>query len=641
MARPALNREARNRRALFLGALMAAGFTTLIAGTVRLQLVKHEAYRQLAEQNRVRLEVVRAPRGRIFDRHGRLLADNTPAFSIVYRPPDGDLEAADSLADAPAAILERVLALPRPDLQAIVRRAVRTGATTPFREDVEIELVSQIEELRSELPHVEVMVTPRRQYPLGTVAAHLLGYAGEINEGELATRKEKGYRLGDLIGRSGLERSYEEALRGKDGHQYVVVNAMGRRVGQLEDVPAVAPQPGQDLRLALDLDVQQALEEGMANVARGAAVAIDPRTGGVLGMVSRPTFDPNEFARGLSRARWREFMQDRSYPLLNRAIQSAYPPASTFKIVTSLAGLAEGVIKPTTRMSVACAGGYRYGSRWYKCWNHSGHGSLDLPSALAWSCDVYYYQLGLRLGVDRLATWATRIGLGQKTGIDLPQERSGLVPTSKWFDRRRGAGKWSNGVMLNLAIGQGENLYTPLQIAQVGVSVATQGAIRTPHMVQEILDPVTAQARAVEPPPRQAVTLPPETWAALSAAMERTIASGTGGRAQVPGVRVAGKTGTGQNPHGDDHAVFVCYAPVEAPTIAVAVLVENGGHGGSTAAPIAQKALVAWLAPELLLAQKREAARRDSLAMVHGVVAVAAGTPADPGAPVDSTILGD
>lgn len=634
MARPALNREARNRRALTIGAAMAVGFITLVAGTVRLQLIKHEAYRQLAEQNRVRLEVVRAPRGRIFDRSGRLLADNTPAFAIVFRPPDNDLGIADSLADAPLTILERVLALPRADLQAVVRRAVRSGATMPFREDVEPVIVSQIEELRAELPHVEVQITPRRQYPLGTVAAHLLGYAGEINEAELATRKEKGYRLGDLIGRSGLERSYEEALRGKDGHQYVVVNAMGRRVGQLEDVPPVAPLPGQDLRLALDLDVQLALEEGMGDEGHGAAVAIDPRTGGVLGMVSRPAFDPNEFARGLSRSRWREFMQDRSYPLLNRAIQSTYPPASTYKIVTSLAGLQEGVIEPSTHMPVSCSGGYRYGSRWYKCWNHSGHGSLDLPAALAWSCDVYYYQLGLRLGVDRLATWAQKLGLGQKTGIDLPQERSGLVPTTKWYDRRRGVGKWSNGVMLNIAIGQGENLYTPLQIAQIGETIATEGALRTPHMVQEILDPITGHGKAVEPAPRQALTLPAETWAALSNAMERTVSSGTGGRAQVPGVRVAGKTGTGQNPHGDDHAVFVCYAPVEKPTIVIAVLVENGGHGGSVAAPIAQKALLAWLAPDLRLAQQRETARHDSLAAVRGIVAVAP-------APADSMLLGD
>ncbi len=603
MARPQLNREARNQRAFVLAGLMLLGFSTLAAGTVRLQLVRHEQYRQLAEQNRVRLEAVRAPRGRVFDRGGRLLADNSPAFAIVYRPPDGDVRTADSLADAPVALLERMLGLPRTELQAVARRATRTGVTTPFREDVEPGIVSQVEELRAELPHVEVQVTPRRQYPLGGVAAHLLGYAGEINEGELATRKEKGYRLGDLIGRSGLERSYEEELRGVDGHQYVVVNALGRRVGMLADVPPVAPRPGRDLRLSLDLDVQQALEHAMAQVARGAAVAIDPRSGGVLAMVSRPAFDPNEFARGLSRARWQEFMEDRSYPLLNRAIQSAYPPASTYKVITSLAGLQEGKVDPRARMPVACAGGYRYGGRWFRCWNHSGHGSLDLTAALAQSCDTYYYQLGLRVGIDGLATWAKRIGLGQKTGIDLPQERSGLVPTKEWFDRRRGVGKWTNGVTLNLAIGQGENLYTPIQLAQIAVAVSMRGRVSTPHVVQEIVDPVTGEVRAVAVPPRQAITLPDATWEALIVAMERTIDSGTGGAARLPGIRVGGKTGTGQNPHGDDHAVFICFAPVEEPTIAIAVLVENGGHGGSTAAPIAHEGLLARLLPALARAR--------------------------------------
>jgi len=223
---------------------MLLGFATLAAGTVRLQLVRHDEFRQLAEQNRVRLEVIRAPRGRVFDRHGRLLADNTPAFAIVYRPPDGDVRAADSLANGPVAILESVLGLGRAELQAIARRATRTGTTTPFREDVDPVVVSRIEELRGDLPHVEVLVTPRRQYPLGGAAAHLLGYAGEINESELETRKDKGYSLGDLIGRSGLERSYETDLRGVDGHQYVVVNALGRRVGTLADVPPVPPRRG-------------------------------------------------------------------------------------------------------------------------------------------------------------------------------------------------------------------------------------------------------------------------------------------------------------------------------------------------------------------------------------------------------------
>ena len=254
-------------------------------------------------------------------------------------------------------------------------------------------------------------------------------------------------------------------------------------------------------------------------------------------------------------------------------------------------------------MAVACGGGYRYGGRYYRCWNQRGHGSLDLPGALAQSCDTYYYQLGLRLGVDGMATWAKKVGLGQKTGIDLPQERSGLVPTEEWFDRRRGAGKWSSGVILNLAIGQGENLYTPIQIAQIAVAVSMRGKVSTPHVVQEVTDPATGEERTVAVPPRQAITLDDATWDALLIAMERTIDAGTGGAARLPGIRVGGKTGTGQNPHGDDHAVFICFAPVDDPQIAIAVLVENGGHGGSTAAPIAHAGLVARLLPAAPLAR--------------------------------------
>ena len=638
MARQQLNREARNQRAAVLAAFMGAGFLALVAGTVRLQLVHHDEYRQLAEQNRVRLEVVRAPRGRIFDRKGRLLADNAPAFSIVYRPPELGEVTVDSLTTAQATLLTKILGLPAPELNLIVKRALRTGVSTPFRSDVDPLIVSEVEESRGDLPNVEVVVGPRRQYPLGAAAAHLLGYAGEINDAELEQKKDKGYRIGDLIGRSGLERSYEDALRGKDGHQYVVVNALGRRVGTLSDIPAVAPRPGEDLRLALDLDVQLALETAMANVAHGAAVALDPNTGGILAMVSRPSFDPNEFAKGLSRARWQQFMTDKSYPLLNRAIQSAYPPGSTYKVVTSLAGLEEQAIDPSTHMPVSCSGGYRYGARYYKCWNHSGHGSLALTNALAQSCDVYYYQLGLKLGVDRLAKWADAIGLGAKTGIDLPQERAGLIPTSKWYDKRRGAGKWTNGVTLNIAIGQGEDLATPLQLAMIAASVASRGRVARPHVVDQIEDPITGEGHGVSPPPKAALVLPAETWDALSAAMEQVVAGGTGGAAKVPGVRVGGKTGTAQTPSGNDHALFICYAPVDKPTIAISVVVENGGHGGSTAAPIAQKGLTARLAPDLWLAQKREAARADSLLLAHGAPQPVA---APPHAAVPDSLLGD
>ena len=641
MARPQLNREARNRRGGVLAALFALGFLALVAGVVRLQLVKHAYYRQLAERNRVRLEVLRAPRGRIFDRFGRLLADNAPAFSIVYRPPDYGTPAPDSLSDEQAVLLERILGLPRSFLNDVLRRAVHTGVSTPFRQNVDPVLVSEVEELRADLPHVEVVIQPRRSYPGGTLGAHLLGYAGEISDVELDDNTDAGYRVGDLIGRSGLERSYENELRGRDGNQYVVVNALGRRVGTLEDVPTVPPRPGLDLKLSLDLDVQRALEEAMANVARGAAVAIDPRTGGVLALVSRPTFDPNEFARGLSRARWQEFSEDTSFPLLDRAIQSAYPPGSTYNVVTALAGLEEQVIDTETHFPAPCTGGYRYGGRWYKCWNHSGHGSLALIAALANSCDVYYYQLGLRLGVDRLATWAQKIGLGAKTGIDLPQERSGLIPTSGYYDRRRGAGRWTRGVSLNLAIGQGENLITPLQLVGIAVAVANRGRLVRPHVVEEILDPATGTARPVRSEPRTALRLPEETWDALGQAMEQVVAAGTGGAARVPGVRVAGKTGTAQNA-GQDHALFICFAPVDDPVIAVSVVVENGGHGGSTAAPIARQVLMARLQPALLLAQAQAAAR--AAAADSARAAVSTGVPqvaGPPAAAVPDSLLGD
>ena len=441
---------------------------------------------------------------------------------------------------------------------------------------------------------------PRRAYPETTRAAHLLGYAGEVSQAELDSLAERGYRSGDLIGRAGLERAYERELRGEDGGKILVVNASGRRVRLYEDLPPVEPRPGQDLVLTVDMRVQRALERAMADVEAGAAVAIDPRTGGVLALVSRPTFDPNEFARGLSRARWREFTTDRSYPLLDRAIQSAYPPGSTFKVVTSLAGLAGGQFDEHTHFARACGGGYAYGGRFFRCWQHSGHGSLALVDALAHSCDVYFYQAGLALGLKRLSEMAKRMHLGERSGIDLPQERRGLVPTAEWYAARgRRAG---GGTLLNLAIGQGELLTTPLQLATMAAAVAARGRPVRPHLVRAVRDPVTGAERALRPAPGRAVELAAGDWDWVIQAMEQVVAGGTGGRARIPGVRVAGKTGTAQNPHGQDHALFIAFAPAEAPTVALAVVVENGGHGGSVAAPIAREAIRARLWPDSVFA---------------------------------------
>jgi penicillin-binding protein 2 len=609
------SREPRRLRYQRAVAIVIAGVVVLFVGVARLQIVEHRRYEDLAERNWVRLEILRAPRGRILDRNGLLLTDNKPSFSIVFQPPPLGSSLPDTLDRAVRRKLTQVLEIPDSTIREVTRQAVRRGLAMPLRRDVPLEIVAIIEELREEFPAVEVHLEPRRSYPESTVAAHFLGYAGEISGAELEDLREKNYRPGDLIGRSGLEHTYETTLRGHDGREIVVVNATGRRVRLFEEPDPVYPDPGQDLVLTLDMPLQLALEEAMAGVAAGAAVAIDPQTGGILAMVSRPTFDPNEFSRGLSASRWNELVADRGYPLLNRTIQSAYPPGSTYKVLVSLGGLGDGTIRPDERIAT-CGGGLQYGGRFYRCWLHSGHGVMWLKPALTHSCDVYFYQLGLKMGVESIARWARRFGLGSRTGIDLPSERSGLIPGADWFDEKRGEGKWKKGVVLNLAIGQGEVLTTPLQLASLSATISTRGQFRTPHLVAAVRDPVTEKETPLpQPRPRQ-IHLARQHWDEVISSMEEVVAAGTGGRSRVPGLRVAGKTGTAQNPHGEDHALFIAFAPVDAPRIAIAIVVENSGHGGSIAAPIAQRGLVTYLRPELLTETQggAEAAEIDSLA---------------------------
>jgi len=322
-------------------------------------------------------------------------------------------------------------------------------------------------------------------------------------------------------------------------------------------------------------------------------VALDPRTGEVLALVSKPNYDPNEFSTGISQERWNELSQGGNYPLFNRAIQAAYPPGSTLKPFVALTGLINGDIDAGTRFSNTCTGEYRFGSRVFRCWKREGHGSLALRDAVSQSCDVYFYQLGLRAGLAELSDFMRAIGINGKTGIDLPQERRGLFPDAAWYDRRFGPGRWSRGLVLNLAIGQGECSLTPVQLAQLTALVANGGALVRPHLVKSI------GARAAADSAGRDLRLPPRALRLVREAMEAAVEDphGTGGAARVDSVRVAGKTGTAQNPHGEDHALFLCFAPVEAPRIVVAVLVENAGHGGSEAAPLAQRVLQAYFHP--------------------------------------------
>lgn len=594
-------RHTREQRHLALLGIAVAGFSLIAVGLLRLQIQDHEYYRRLSMENRIRLEVLRAPRGALFDRHGELLADNTPSFNIVFRPmPAESAQRVRWTADS--TWLRRVCRLVEVDSAAVaelMRHANQSGETAVLRRNAPFPVLAAVEEIRSELPGLEVMVEPMRHYPHGILAAHLLGYAGEINERELEQRADQGYRSGDLIGRSGVERSYEPYLRGNDGAEFVVVNAMGRRVSTLSEGPPRPPEPGHDVVLTVDLRVQQAMEQVMASVARGAAVAIDPRDGGILGMVSRPAFDPNEFSEGLSVTRWRELSSGGANPLLNRAIQGAYPPGSTFKIVTMMAALRSGVAEPSTRFH-PCSGSYLYGGRSFGCWKRSGHGSLDFPEALQHSCDVYFYQVGIKLGLPRLESTARGFGLGDRTGIDLPQERRGLVPSPAWYDQRWGRGGWRKGLLLNLAIGQGELLVTPLQLALMAGQVANGGRPVRPHVVREVRG---VSARRPGRPVESGVQADAEAWETVRRGLELVVESGTGTAARVPDVRVAGKTGTAQNPHGQDHALFVCYAPADDPRIAMAFVIENSGHGGSVAAPMAGAVLRRLFAPDTSTAE--------------------------------------
>ncbi len=465
-----------------------------------------------------------------------------------------------------------------------------------LKRNVDKKSVAYVSEHLDRLPGVQVESEPLRRYLLGLMASHLLGYVGEISDKELADPAFSDYLSGDLIGRMGIERRYEKLLRGADGKRFVEVNALGRKGEFLGEKRPILPTQGTNLTLTIDLDVQRAAENAFEAGARGAVVALDPRNGEVLALASKPNYDPNEFSMGITQERWNELSSGGNYPLFNRAIQAAYPPGSTIKPFTALAGLENGTMTTGTYFAQPCTGEFRFGTRLFGCWKHEGHGSLSMHNAIVRSCDVYFYQLGIRIGLERLAAFMTKLGLSERTGIDLPQERRGLYPDPSWYDKRFGEGRWSRGIILNLAIGQGEVILTPVKLAQMAAYIANGGTLWRPHLIRSI-------ASGTADPPADSlgryVPVDSRNLAAVRAAMASVVSDpeGTGGQARMDSVTVAGKTGTAQNPHGKDHALFICFAPAESPRIAVAVLVENAGHGSTAAAPIARKVLESFFHP--------------------------------------------
>ncbi len=575
-------------------------FALVILRLFVLQVLEGSRYRELSEENRIRVEVLTAPRGEIRDRKGRLLADCVPSFTVTLDPFDKAYTRAPARLDSTLAALAPMLDVDPEMLRDKIQRE-RTISFLPIRlkRNVDMKSVAVLSEHRDQLPGVQVESEPLRRYPLGLMASHLLGYVGEISDKELAKPEYADYLSGDLMGRMGIERRYERLLRGQDGKRFLEVNALGRKGDFLGEKHPVLPRRGTDLELTIDLDVQRAAEDAFEAGARGAVVAIDPRNGEVLALASKPNYDPNEFSTGITQERWNELSGGGNYPLFNRAIQAAYPPGSTLKPFTALAGLEAGAITAGTYFAQSCTGEYRFGSRVFGCWKHEGHGSLAVHGAIVQSCDVYFYQLGLRIGLERLADFMSKLELSGRTGIDLPQERRGLFPDQAWYDHRFGAGRWSRGIILNLAIGQGEVGLTPVKLAQLAAFIANGGTLWRPHLIRSIGSNGLPRSGAPDDSMKQVVAISDRSLRIVRDAMEAVVSDpqGTGGQARVDSVTVAGKTGTAQNPHGKDHALFLCFAPVESPRIAVAVLVENAGHGSTAAAPIARKVLQAFFHP--------------------------------------------
>jgi penicillin-binding protein 2 len=603
----------RRERALVLRLVGLAVMLVLLGRLASLQILSRKESQDLALRNWRRPEFVPGPRGRILDRNGVVLADMIPSFMITFDPHfKGFIRHADRLDSTLVRLAGLVGDDPAHYRQVVKREGPSSYNPIRLVRGADSTQVARVEEHRAELPGVSVEVEAIRYYPADSLAAHVLGYTGEVGDKQLESLEGQGYRPGSLIGQTGIEKEYEEQLRGEDGTRYVEVNATGHRSDAFLSTQPIPPKPGRDVTLALDTKIQRVAEEALDQAGydgrddppevKGAAVLLDVRNGDVLAMASRPGFDPNVFSGALSQETW-DSLNRPSAPLLNRAIQSQYPPGSVFKPLAEYAALADGVIHPGQTLS-PCFGGFRFGNRTFRCWKRSGHGTLTDVQAMAQSCDVYFYQLAVSLGVNGIAHYGELFHFADPTGIDLPGERGGLVPDTRYFDRRYGTRGWSHGVALNLIIGQGEILVTPIELADYTAVLATKGRRPRPRLV-EALGPERRDRRYPEPslaPSYTEIPLDPAAVAEVQKGMRAAVEEGTAHNASVPGETVAGKTGTAQNP-GFDHALFIAYAPADDPQVAVAVVLENRGHGGSVAAPVAQRILAAYFgvteAPEV------------------------------------------
>jgi penicillin-binding protein 2 len=549
------------------------------------QLFSHTEFGKKSEENSVRAIVQEPVRGYMYDRSGRLLVDVGPLYSVTVTPAEFDMQRLPLLAS--------ILGMTEKELSDRIAqgRSHSRFLPTRVRRDVDVETLSALEEHLFLLPGVDYQVESKRTYPSSLRSIHLFGYVREISDVQLA-RSGGIYRQGDFIGAAGLEASYESLLRGEKGFQFFSVNALGQLIGSFEDGRNDrVSKEGFDLILGLDLGAQ-ALAESLMTGYRGALVAIDPSDGSVIAMVSKPDFDPSILS-GLTPAQtWSRLNNDPSKPLFNRATMTRYPPGSTFKMVLAAAALHEGVIDETFR--IQCTGGFRFGDRIFK--DLKAHGSTNVVEAIQKSCNVFFYQLMLRVGLDPWAKYARTFGFGQPTGIDIREETAGLIPDTDHYNRVYGKGRWTQGYLVSLGIGQGEVGVSPLQMAVFAASLANGGVWHQPRAVVKIRNKRTHREEKVMYASKP-LGIRADVMEAIREGMRRVVeeGGGTGYAARIRGIASAGKTGTAENPHGDDHAWYIGFAPYDKPMIAVAVMLENAGFGGAKAAPIAGAVMARYL----------------------------------------------
>jgi len=575
-----------SRKKIF-NAVIVIALLVMIGRLYQLQFVYQDEWGKKSRDNSVRTIAIEPVRGLIYDRRGRLIVDNRPSYTVTVTPNEFRYEIIPDLA--------MLLGLDEQVLRNRIDRARQWSRFAPSKinRDVDFEVIVHLEEFRDRYPGVGYVVEAKRHYTPRARMSHVLGYTNEVSERQLSRHPDI-YYPGDLVGAAGIEATYENVLRGERGFEYVVVNARGQFVAQFAEGQRNIPAgEGSDLFLTIDAELQAQAEELLGD-RRGSIVAIDPQTGGILALVSKPDYDLSNFSGVTPPEIWSALNADTSRPLFNRAVASIYPPGSTYKMVLAAAALEEGIIHEN--WTVNCPGFFRLGRGVYRCHRPEGHGRVNVVEAIQKSCNVYFYQLILNVGFERWSRYGRLFGFGRRTGIGSIEETPGILPDADYYDRVYGVGQWTRGNLISLAIGQGEVSVTPLQMAVYAMLLANKGKLHQPHLVSHTYD---THSRTIFELPynTEEIVLSEKTWDLIRTGMNKVVDAdgGTGRGAQIRGIKSAGKTGTSQNPHGEGHAWYVGFAPYDNPHIAIAVIIENVGFGGRHAAPVAGRLVDQYL----------------------------------------------